>query len=200
MRNRPIGLDFPDIGLTFIGKEYIKNGKWAWQGIDVHTKLLVNKAAGEDIGNLYKTMFDITLTSNLVTDSAGMLMSNRARPLGIEQHCDHEIRTYSRLYFYASREDYLKRIQGRGGDLDTLKSTMWKHNSSYCRNLDKYLQETPLCKNPSYHEAYNGDPFEPVWSVGCDILTRVGQPSLVDGFKAYCEGFWDDLEAGGSLF
>ena len=169
-----------------IGKEITRNGKPAWQGLDSFIRE-INEGKGSE--QLFKFFYETVRTQNLVLDSAAMLRSNRSRPLALEQY-GVDAKTYSRFYWYDNFKEYQDRIAGRSqGKILTEDSSMWKTNDSMKRQGEMQAEEMPSVKHPERYEFFHGQPSEPVWTIGVDILQRVGHPELIEEFKVYADSF-----------
>ena len=66
---------------------------------------------------------------------------------------------------------------------------MWKTNDSMKRQGEMQAEEMPSVKHPERYEFFHGQPSEPVWTIGVDILQRVGHPELIEEFKVYADSF-----------
>ena len=169
-----------------VGKEVNRDGKIAWQGLDSFIRE-INEGKGSE--QLFKFFYETARTQNLVLDSAAMLRSNRSRPLALEQY-GVDAKTYSRFYWYDAFKEYQERIAGRSqGKLLTEDSSMWKTNESMKRQGVMQEEELKLCKHPERYEFFHGLPSEPVWTIGVDILERVGHPELIEEFKVFANDF-----------
>ena len=169
-----------------IGKEITRNGKPAWQGLDSFIKE-INEGKGSE--QLFKFFYETARIQNLVLDSAAMLRSNRSRPLALEQY-GVDAKTYSRFYWYDNFKEYQDRIAGRSqGKILTEDSSMWKTNDSMKRQGEMQAEEMPSVKHPERYEFFHGQPSEPVWTIGVDILQRVGHSELIEEFKVYADSF-----------
>ena len=57
------------------------------------------------------------------------------------------------------------------------------------RQGEMQAEEMPCVKHPERYEFFHGQPAEPVWTIGVDILQRVGHPELIEEFKVYADSF-----------
>lgn len=175
-----------------IGKEINRHGKLAWQGVDSFISE-INEGKGSE--QLFKFFYETARTQNLVLDCAAVLRSYRSRPLAMESY-GVDAKIYLKYYWFEDFKEYQTRIAKRSqGKMLTEDSSMWKSNLDKGRHLEMFREEVLKSKYPERYEGYEGVPSEPIWTIGVDILKRVGQESLVPEFKAYAEKFLVSYEA-----
>ena len=169
-----------------VGKEFTQNGRTAWQGMDLYIDQLGGKVGSPQ---LFSFIYETARRQNIVLDSASILRTNRSRPLALEKY-GVDAKTYSRFYWFDTFEEYQARIAGRANGKTMLESSpMWKTNFTLKRHGELQAEEEKLLKYPERYEFFHGEPSEPVWTIGVDILTRLNFKDLIVPYKEYAEQF-----------
>lgn len=187
--NKNVGYLFSN-RLLFLGKEIRRGNRIEYQGVDI-----VYRAVGGNHPEFYEKLFSLVQDYSIVAETAVLLRTHRSRPAYIcESPYAGTFKVYSRFYYYdidspKGFELYYKRIHDRSGNTPTENSSMWKSNLEfyrYVKHFNEELATVPEELKPLF-VIDTGDPEEPVYTIGVEILKREGMDDLIPEFMDFCE-------------
>lgn len=167
--------------LLIIGKVTVRNGAYAWQGVDAFSNFLQ-----EDLGqpNLYAHIFDWSKQYSVVLDASLMLRSPWSRPYSTSIHTDAKTVTF--MFCANSIEEYAKRLAIRSDRKVTENSGMWKSNSSFKAHIQHHKEELEQYHlSAADYEAHLCNINEAVCTIGASVLQRTF-PEQLDKFVDFC--------------
>ena len=175
--------------LLFLGKEIQRGHRIEYQGVD-----LIYRSIGGNHPEFYKKLFEMASEYSVIAETAVLLRTNRSRPAYIaESPYAGNFKVYCRFYYYDIEspkgfELYKKRIHDRSGNVMTEDSSMWNSNREFYRYVLNFKEEKealPEDKKDLF-EIDEGDPSEPVYTIGSEILKREGMGDLIPEFIEFC--------------
>lgn len=179
-KSKTIGYLYND-KLLVIGKTTIRNGKYAWQGVDSFSNFLQ-----EEIGQsvLYEHVFEWSKSYSLVLDASLMLRSPWSRPNSSQLHTEADTETF--MFCASSIEEYAERLAIRSDRKVTKDSGMWKSNNSFIAHIKHHKEELAMYGLlEDKYKAFLCSINEDVNLIGVHVLQKVF-PEYVEQFKQFC--------------